>query len=47
MDANVYWDLFLRTGAPAAYLMYKEAKHLEAGDVPNCSGAGYTADRLQ
>ncbi len=25
MDANEYWSLFLQTGAPEIYLLYKQA----------------------
>lgn len=25
MEANQYWTLFLQTGAPEAYLLYKQA----------------------
>lgn len=30
MDANFYWELFLETGAPETYLLYKRA--LRAGE---------------
>lgn len=26
MDASFYWDLFMKTGAPEAYLYYREMK---------------------
>lgn len=26
MDASFYWDLFMKTGAPEAYLQYLENK---------------------
>ncbi len=26
MDTQLYWSLFLETGAPEAYLMYRSAK---------------------
>ena len=26
MDEQLYWSLFLETGAPEAYLMYRSAK---------------------
>ncbi len=26
MDAQLYWSLFLETGAPEAYLLYRKAK---------------------
>ena len=29
MNANDYWSMFMKTGAPEIYLMYKNAKDLE------------------
>lgn len=26
MDAELYWQLFLRTGSPESYLLYKNAQ---------------------
>ena len=26
MDTNLYWSLFLETGAPEAYLLYRSAQ---------------------
>ncbi len=26
MDAKLYWSLFLETGAPEAYLLYRDAQ---------------------
>ena len=33
MDATFYWDLFMETGAPEAYLMYRE--NVRAGKKPH------------
>ncbi len=30
MDATFYWDLFMETGAPEAYLMYR--KNVRSGE---------------
>ena len=44
MNANDYWQLFLETGAPEAYLMYKammtEGKHVsdDPGHRPESYG---------
>ena len=41
MDANVYWEMFMQTGAPEAYLMYKQAVKMEESNVSK--GAGLSA----
>lgn len=33
MKANDYWQVFLETGAPEAYLMYTDAKRMESTHV--------------
>ena len=38
MNATDYWKLFLETGAPEAYLMYNEARKMEASHVSDHSG---------
>ncbi len=30
MDTKLYWSLFLETGAPEAYLLYRNAKNKAA-----------------
>ena len=37
MEANDYWQLFMETGAPEAYLMYKASK-TEGKDVSDSPG---------
>ena len=37
MNANDYWSMFMKTGAPEIYLMYKNAKDLEEGHVSDGS----------
>ncbi len=38
MNATDYWQLFLETGAPEAYLMYSKRMKAEAQDVYDDSG---------
>lgn len=38
MKASDYWQLFLETGAPEAYLMYSNQMKSEAGYVFDSSG---------
>ena len=33
MDTQNYWQLFMETGAPEMYLLYKQARKMEASDV--------------
>ena len=47
MDVNDYWNIFLQTGSPEMYLMYREAIKLEGSDVSDTSGAGVTGNRIQ
>lgn len=47
MNATELWELFMQTGAPAVYLMYKEAMHTEETDVSNSPGSGITGNRIQ
>lgn len=47
MDAKDYWQLFVETGAPEAYLMYSNALKMEGKYVPERSGAGITSHGLQ
>lgn len=47
LDANVYWQLFLRTGSPELYLMYNEARRAEETDVFDDSRAGSQGNAVQ
>ena len=38
MEARDYWQLFLETGAPEAYLMYTRQLKMEEQHVPDRSG---------
>ena len=42
-----YWQLFLETGAPEAYLLYNQAKRMEYPHVCNNQSIGASADGLQ
>ena len=46
MDARNFWELFLETGAPELYLMYRE-KMLEEKHVSDDPGTGAAGYRLQ
>ncbi len=47
MNANEYWDVFIETGAPEIYLLYKQARKMEDTDVFDRTWAGASGDRLQ
>lgn len=38
MKAADYWDVFMETGAPEAYLLYSAALKTEGKHVPDDSG---------
>lgn len=44
MNATFFWQMFLETGAPEAYLLYNKAKRMEETHVfddPGLSVAGH------
>ena len=47
MKSEMYWQLFLKTGSPEAYLMYNEARRLEQSHVPQYQGPGGSGHTLQ
>ena len=47
MDSESAWQLFLSTGAPEAYLLYKQRKKTEEGYVPDDPRPGYPGHSLQ
>ena len=47
MNANDYWTMFMQTGAPTVYLLYKQAKQLEELHVSEDPGPGTTGHRVQ
>ena len=47
MKSELYWQLFLKTGSPEAYLIYNEARRLEQNHVPQHDGAGGSGYTLQ
>lgn len=47
MNANDYWKLFLETGLPELYMLYSEAKRVEASHVSDNQSVGTAGNRLQ
>ena len=47
MNARDYWELFLETGAPEAYLLYSRALKMEAMHVSDDKGIGTESYGLQ
>ncbi len=47
MDKGVFWELFLETGAPEAYLLYAKAQKTEETNVPDNTGTGASDHGLQ
>ena len=47
MNAGDYWQLFLETGAPEAYLMYSKQLKSEAADVYDNPGRCPESNGLQ
>lgn len=46
MNANAFWNVFLTTGAPEAYLLYANARRMEESNVSECAGSGSESYRL-
>jgi hypothetical protein len=47
MKSDAYWQLFLQTGSPEAYLLYNQARRLEQTHVFEHQGAGAAHHDLQ
>ena len=47
MRSDTYWQLFLTTGSPEAYLMYNEAKRMEQTHVLEHERPGAAGHTLQ
>ena len=47
MNAMEYWQLFLETGAPEAYLLYSRQLRSEGSHVYDDPGHRFTGHRLQ
>lgn len=47
MNASDYWQLFLETGAPEAYLLYTQAATMEKTNVFDDSGNRTPGHSLQ
>ena len=47
MNAQDYWNLFLETGSPEMYLLFNQARRMEAKHVSENQGIGFTGFPLQ
>ena len=47
MNSNVYWQLFLETGSPEAYLMFHDARRMEKSYVSQHEGLGGASHTVQ
>ena len=47
MNANDYWNLFMETGAPEAYLSYSKALKMEIKHVSDHKGPRSAGNGLQ
>lgn len=47
MNAKDYWEIFMETGLPEAYMLYNRAKRMETIHVSDDQSAGTTGNRLQ
>lgn len=47
MDSADYWNVFLETGAPEAYLLFSAARKTEGNHVSDDSGNRTSRNRLQ
>ena len=47
MKAENFWQMFIDTGAPEAYMLYHYLKRTEGLDVSEGSGDGFTGNPLQ
>ena len=47
MKAELFWQVFLKTGSPEAYLMYNEAKRMEHTHVSQYERPGNSGYSLQ
>lgn len=47
MKASDYWNIFLETGAPEAYMLYSKALKMENAHVPDDTGLGTSGHGLQ
>lgn len=46
MKSDAFWQLFLTTGSPEAYLAYHDAKRMEQTHVLEHKGPGITGHTL-
>ena len=47
MRSDLYWQLFVKTGSPEAYLMFNEARRMEQSHVPQYQRPGCPGRTIQ
>lgn len=47
MNEKEYWNIFLATGSPEAYMLYCQAKRMNTNHVPDDESFGAAGNRLQ
>lgn len=47
MTEKDYWQIFMATGSPEAYMLYCQAKRTEFDHVSDDQSTGTTGNRLQ
>lgn len=47
MESEFCWQLFLKTGSPEAYLLFKNQRRMEEADVLENPGPGVAGHDLQ
>ena len=47
MNAQFFWNVFMQTGAPEAYLLYSKAKHGEDVYVPDHQSSGAAGEGIR
>lgn len=47
MNAQNYWQMFLETGSPEMFILYSQAKRMEASYVPDDQRIDITNHQLQ
>lgn len=47
MDAELFWQMFMETGSPVAYVMYRQARQMEGAHVLDGQRIDITGNQLQ
>ncbi len=47
MNAQFFWNVFMQTGSPEAYLLYSKAKHGEDVYVPDHQSSGAAGEGIR